>query len=76
MNNFEPLLVGRHAQQRYLTVRPAGRSLRGNLFAVLYGYAVRFAPMTPGLSDQHLLDQFHRQIRRRGREDEPTPQAS
>jgi ribosomal protein S18 acetylase RimI-like enzyme len=29
--------------------------------------------MTPELSDQHLLEQFHRQIRLRGREDEPTP---
>lgn len=29
--------------------------------------------MTPDLSDQQLLDQFHRQIRLRGREDEPTP---
>lgn len=29
--------------------------------------------MTPDLSDQQLLEQFHRQIRLRGREDEPTP---
>ena len=29
--------------------------------------------MAPDLSDQQLLDQFHRQIRLRGREDEPTP---
>jgi ribosomal protein S18 acetylase RimI-like enzyme len=28
--------------------------------------------MTPDLSDQQLLEQFHRQIRLRGREDEPT----
>jgi len=29
--------------------------------------------MAPDLSHQQLLDQFHRQIRLRGREDEPTP---
>ena len=29
--------------------------------------------MTPDLSDQQLLDHFHRQIRLGGREDEPTP---
>ena len=29
--------------------------------------------MTPDLSDQQLLDEFHRQIRLSGREDEPTP---
>ena len=29
--------------------------------------------MTPDLSDEQLLDQFHRQIRLRAREDEPTP---
>ncbi|MGH3414084.1 MAG: GNAT family N-acetyltransferase [Marmoricola sp.] len=51
---------------------PLRESLCGNVFAVVCGHVVRFAPMTPELSDQHLLEQFHRQIRLRGRADEPT----
>jgi len=49
------------------------RSLREYLLAVVRGDVVRFAPMTPELSDKDLLEQFHSQIRLRGREDEPTP---